>query len=105
MDRVASRFSGKDTVVRGAPVVGYFLDHPNYARSSSTYPSWMQYIYHMQNLTAGALMPDCLAKYTGDEAYKCFMAPYAQARSNRRGGRGGRVGGGGANENEKKKIR
>ena len=31
--------------LKSAPVVGYFLDHPNYIHSSSSYPNWMKYIY------------------------------------------------------------
>ncbi len=46
MDRVASRMSPYGTVVRGAPVVGFFLDHDNYAHSSQTYPSWMKYLFY-----------------------------------------------------------
>ena len=50
-------------------VVGFFLDHPNYVHSSSSYPNWMNYIYHMQNLTVGALMPECLKTYAETPYY------------------------------------
>lgn len=60
--------------VTAAPVVGYFLDHGNEANNSQTYPSWMNYIYHMQNIS-GSLHPDCIAQYAS-EPYKCFIAPH-----------------------------
>jgi hypothetical protein len=41
-----------NTRVAAAPVVGYFLDHGNYANNASfTYPDWMNYIYSMQNIS------------------------------------------------------
>ena len=55
--------------LKSAPVVGFFLDHPNYVHSSSSYPNWMNYIYHMQNLTVGALMPECLKTYAETPYY------------------------------------
>merc|ERR1712129_303646 len=62
-DRVAGRLHKEApncSFVRAAPVVGYFLDHDNYAHSASNYTAWMKYIYHMQNLPFGpdgGLMP------------------------------------------------
>ena len=66
--------------VHGAPVVGFFLDHQNYANDSATsYTAEMQYVYRMQNLTFGAdggLMPACAAFYAPAERHKCVMSPH-----------------------------
>jgi hypothetical protein len=72
-DHIRSRMPAV-TRVTAAPVVGYFLDHPNEVQSSSNYTAWMAYIYSMQNISA-ALHPDCLSAYPS-EPYKCFMAPH-----------------------------
>ena len=58
VDRIAQRVRKASRVarveVRGAPVVGYFLDHANYANDSATsYTEEMRYVYGMQNLTFG----------------------------------------------------
>lgn len=73
MDRLAARMKqvNSHTIVRAVPVVGYFLDHDNFAHTSQTYPNWMDYITTMQHLTAAAdgntrrhaLMPTCTAHY------------------------------------------
>jgi len=73
-----------------APVVGYFLDHDNYAHSSGTpnqpswkqdnYTDWMKYIYAMQNLTFGSdggLTAACRAKHP-DAPHLCFMSPHME---------------------------
>ena len=66
--------------VRGAPVVGFFLDHPNYANNSATsYTAEMQYLYRMQNLTFGAdggLMPECGAAFPPEQRHYCVMSPH-----------------------------
>ena len=38
----------------------------------------MNYVYHMQNLTAGALNTDCLRQYP-DTPYMCLMSPHMQS--------------------------
>lgn len=50
MDRIAQRFAGLPSVVRGAPVVGYFLDHYNFAHDSGNYSAWMQYMYVIERM-------------------------------------------------------
>ena len=66
--------------VWGAPVVGFFLDHPNYANKSATsYTAEMQYLYRMQNLTFGAdggLMPECGAAFPPEQRHYCVMSPH-----------------------------
>jgi len=75
-------------VAWAAPVVGYFLDHDNFAHSSGTpnTPTWhlanytahMKYVYAMQNLTFGAdggLTAACEAKHA-DAPHLCFMSPH-----------------------------
>jgi|TARA_B110000208_G_scaffold5674_1_gene7296 hypothetical protein len=79
-------------VVRGAPVVGFFLDHGNFApqtglvpntkewESSANYTAKMKWIYQMQNLTFGAdggLMPACQKANPANPHY-CFMSPHMQ---------------------------
>ena len=68
------------TSIKGAPVVGYFLDHANFAHSSNNYTAWMQYIVSMQNVTAqgGALNQACVDDHK-EEPWMCFMAPHMQA--------------------------
>ena len=54
MDRIAARVrrNSPGVKVRGAPVVGFFLDHANFVnRSSTSYTAEMAYAYKMQNLT------------------------------------------------------
>jgi len=87
----------KCTKIRAAPVVGYFLDHDNFAHTTgfpggpntpqwakpgtgANYTTWMKYIYTMQHLTFGAdggLMAACQAKHA-DEPWLCFMSPHMQ---------------------------
>jgi hypothetical protein len=65
--------------VRGAPVVGYFLDHPNFANDTATsYTTEMAYLFRMQNLTfgsGGGLTSECQAAYPEHPAY-CVMSPH-----------------------------
>ena len=97
-DRVASRLKASApqcTKIRAAPVVGYFLDHDNFAHTTgypggpnspqwakpgtgANYTMWMKYIYTMQNLTFGAdgaLTAACQAKHP-TEPHLCFMSPH-----------------------------
>ena len=60
---------------KAMPVVGYFLDHKNFAGTSQSYPAWMDYIYHMQNLKIPALTSECLKAYPSTPYY-CFMSPH-----------------------------
>jgi len=80
--------------ITAAPVVGFFLDHANYADNvvqevvvggggehySSSYPhtgnysSFMEVVYHDQNVTA-ALNTECLATFPTEPHY-CFMSPH-----------------------------
>ena len=68
------------TSIRGAPVVGYFLDHANFAHSSNNYTAWMQYIVGMQNVTAqgGALNQACVDDHK-EAPWMCFMSPHMQS--------------------------
>lgn len=82
MDRVAARIKAvaPDCKIRGAPVVGYFLDHDNFAHSANNYTAWMKYIYTMQNLTFGSdggLTAACQKAFPTDPHY-CFMSPHMQ---------------------------
>jgi len=82
LDRVAARIKVVNPTckIRGAPVVGYFLDHDNYAHNANNYTAWMKYIHSMQNLTFGAdggLMPACQKAYPASPHY-CFMSPHMQ---------------------------
>ena len=87
--------------VRAAPVVGYFLDHDNYAHTDgyspdgsggpntaqwstpgtgANYTMWMKYVYAMQNMTFGddgGLTAACQAKHP-DSPHLCFMSPHMQ---------------------------
>ena len=65
--------------IRGAPVVGFFLDHDNFKHTWNTYTEEMKYIYSMQNLTSGsgALNEECLETYYNNPHY-CFMSPHMQ---------------------------
>ena len=89
-DRVIAkvRAASPAVVAWAAPVVGYFLDHDNFAHSSGTpntpsfthanYTTWMKYVYAMQNLTFGAdggLTAACEAKHA-DAPHLCFMSPH-----------------------------
>ena len=69
----------KCKTVRGAPFVGYFLDHDNVKHSKSNYTAWMKYIYRMQNLTSesngGTLSDECIEKNRKNPHY-CFMSPH-----------------------------
>ena len=82
MDRIAKlvRQVSPRAQVRGAPVVGFFLDHANFANNSATsYTSRMQYLFKMQNLTFGAdggVMSACAAAYPANQRHYCFMAPH-----------------------------
>ena len=62
-DRIAAWMHNVNpkTRVAAAPVVGYFLDHGNYADNASfTYPDWMNYIYNMQNISGTGGRGDCM---------------------------------------------
>ena len=76
-DYVAARVSKEAPMAftKAMPVVGYFLDHKNFAGTSQSYPNWMKYIYHMQNLKIPALTSDCLEKFPSTP-YFCFMSPH-----------------------------
>jgi hypothetical protein len=87
-DRIASRVP-PTAKVRAAPVIGYFLDRPQYAGTTTNHPvlpppvdldhaygAEMKYLMALQNVTAGALSPACLAHFGDAEAHKCFMAPH-----------------------------
>lgn len=65
--------------IRGAPIVGFFLDHDNFKHTWNTYTEEMKYIYSMQNLTSGsgALNEECLETYYNNPHY-CFMSPHMQ---------------------------
>ena len=81
-DRIAARVHAVNPTVRvtAAPVVGFFLDHPNHNHTAENYTAWMAYIYGMQNLTFGGdggLMPECRVAFP-DTPYYCFMAPHMQ---------------------------
>lgn len=48
---------------------------------AASYPTWMKYIYSMQNLTFspdGGLTATCQEQFK-TEPWKCFMSPHAQA--------------------------
>lgn len=80
LDRLANSLKqvAPSVKVRGAPVVGYFLDHDNVKHDSNNYTAWMKYIYHMQNLTFGSdggLTASCGSKYPQAPHY-CFMSPH-----------------------------
>jgi len=82
LDRVAAKVKAVNPhcKIRGAPVVGYFLDHDNFQKTGNNYTAWMKYIYHMQNLTFGSdggLMPACQKAFPEDPHY-CFMSPHMQ---------------------------
>ena len=78
MDRAAARMRTEVPGVKritGAPIAGFFLDHVNYLNTSGhNYPTEMNYVYHMQNLTAGALNADCLRQHP-DTPYWLLHAP------------------------------
>eukprot|EP00040_Diaphanoeca_grandis_P008911 m.46851 g.46851 ORF g.46851 m.46851 type:complete len:406 (-) comp20351_c0_seq1:99-1316(-) len=84
LDRVAARLP-QATVV-GAPNAGYFLDHqpmPNgdfrpLPPKPQTYPASIKYLYNMSN-ASGSLSQACQEHYSNGDAWKCMMAPYAQA--------------------------
>lgn len=98
MDRFAGRLKAeapKCKTIRGAPNVGYFLDHDNFKHTTgfpggpnspqwatpgtgANYTMWMKYIYTMQNLTFGAdggLTEACQKKHP-TEPHLCFMSPH-----------------------------
>ena len=80
LDRAAARLAGTPARVTGAPVVGFFLDHDDFAKDAENYTAWMKYIYSMQNLTFGAdggLDAACGAAFPDDPHY-CFMSPHSQ---------------------------
>jgi hypothetical protein len=83
MDLISARVKAVNPAinVRGAPVVGFFLDHANFANSTAaSYTTQMAYIYHMQNLTFGSdggLMDSCKAAFPKTPHY-CFMSPHMQ---------------------------
>ena len=50
-DRIRNRLLKAATPpkrITAAPVVGYFLDHANYAHDAANYTNKMKWIYHMQ---------------------------------------------------------
>lgn len=61
-------------------MVGFFLDHANYANNNATsYTAEMQYLFHMQNLTFGedgGLMRQCEAAFPRDQKHNCVMSPH-----------------------------
>ena len=91
MDRVAAQIRQRSSTIQkivGAPVVGYFLDHDNFAHShgqpntpswnKENYTGWMKYIYQMQNLTFGndgGLTSACEQEHP-TEPWLCFMSPH-----------------------------
>jgi STAM-binding protein len=92
-DRAAARVPKAKT--RGAPVVGYFLDHDNFKHTTggqpntpqwskpgigANYTTWMKYVYTMQNMSFGSdggLAAACQAKHP-DQPWLCFMSPHMQ---------------------------
>ncbi len=100
-DRVADRLKKEApgcSKIRAAPIVGYFLDHDNFAHSTgfpggpntpqwakpgtaANYTQWMKYVYHMQNLSFssdGGLTKACEAKHAS-EPWLCFMVSRLQS--------------------------
>ena len=81
MDRIADRVrvDSPHAKVRGAPVVGFFLDHANYANNSATsYTAEMHYLFRMQNLSFGAtggMTEACHIKHPS-QPWLCFMSPH-----------------------------
>ena len=81
MDRIADVVRRESPIVkvRGAPVVGFFLDHSNFAnKSATTYTAEMHYLFDMQNLTFGSdggMTQACHAKHP-TEPWLCFMSPH-----------------------------
>lgn len=82
VDRVAAKLRSRAPnckVVRGAPVVGFFLDHDNINNSKSNYTAKMKYIYSMQNLTTerngGTISTSCVQAHS-DSPHLCFMSPH-----------------------------
>jgi len=98
-DRIAARLRGgapNCTLVTAAPVVGYFLDHANFADEpavqrtqqqpeeaannlhyphTGNYSEWMRTVYTDMNVSA-ALLPACLAAFPAAQAHLCFMSPH-----------------------------
>jgi hypothetical protein len=89
-DRVIARV--REAVPRvhawAAPVGGFFLDHDNIGHTSGTpntpswelasYTAWMEYIFHMQNLSfgpEGGLPAACGARHRA-RPHECFMSPH-----------------------------
>eukprot|EP00927_Polykrikos_kofoidii_P041022 TRINITY_DN3495_c0_g1_i1.p1 TRINITY_DN3495_c0_g1~~TRINITY_DN3495_c0_g1_i1.p1 ORF type:complete len:442 (-),score=35.85 TRINITY_DN3495_c0_g1_i1:169-1386(-) len=83
VDRIADRLARqapKCSLVRAAPVVGYFLDHDNYRHDANNYTAFMKYIHSMQNLTFGSdggLTAACQSLYPAKPHF-CFMSPHMQ---------------------------
>ena len=82
VDRIAARVRevNPSIKVRGAPVVGFFLDHPNFVNDAATsYTAEMAYLYNMQNLTFGSdggVMQGCAAAYPAEQQHLCVMSPH-----------------------------
>ena len=99
-DRAAARVvqgAPRCKKVRAAPIVGYFLDHDNFAHSTgypggpntpqwstpgtaANYTMWMKYVHGMQNLSFGGdggLTAACQTKHA-DAPHLCFMSPHMQ---------------------------
>jgi pimeloyl-ACP methyl ester carboxylesterase len=82
LDRLAERLPSATVV--GAPVAGYFLDHQPmpggafFPHQPTPYPDSIKYMYQMYN-SSGALSAPCQTHFGATEAWRCIMAPYAQA--------------------------
>jgi hypothetical protein len=94
MDRASTAIKKVNPSIKtsGAPVVGYFLDHPNFLgtnggepntrtwEGTANYTEKMKYIYGMQNLTFGpdgGLTSACQTAFPENPHY-CFMSPHMQ---------------------------
>jgi len=79
LDHVASRLPRAR--VYGAPVAGYFLDHPPMPGGAYAlprpFPGNVEYMFAMFNAT-GSLNPACQLEHAS-APWRCMMAPYAQA--------------------------
>ena len=69
----------KLTRFKAAPVSGFFLLHAN-AAGKPVYPNEMQYVYGMQNASAG-VHPSCVASLPADEQWRCIFANYSYAHT------------------------
>lgn len=53
---------------------GLFMDLPKWDGTADGYQKYFPYVARMQNVSA--LNEGCLDHYSGDERWRCFMAPY-----------------------------